>query len=682
MKIALSQMHVVPMEPEKNIETMLKVIKQAKKQNADLVVFPELCVSGYLLSDQWLNRQFCQDIMALHEQLLEASCSDVSDNACNEIQGNGIAIIFGSIYDCAFENDHQSQHENPLRAGFHPNKDGRSRLYNAAYVIQNGVYVARPQIASDILPSGVQPKTLLPNYRFFDDERYFYSLNDVAQDFSIDLPSLTQPFEIKTKSGSIKLGVQVCEDLWCKDYRSAGESINVSKHLIANGADAIINISASPWTFHKNDARDRRITFLKTEIEQADLEFVPFYYANNIGAQNNGKNIITFDGDTSAYNSKGELAGEVSKSFEEELLLIDHKAIDQQRLTRSNPNKIAQKYRAIITGLNHLPELLGWQNPPDFIVGLSGGVDSALVTALLTLAFGKDRVWTVNMPSQYNSDKTKSAAADISEKLGIRHLVVPIEKLVAENQSIFSELDNSCPSPEWMRKLSDENIQAKIRGTSILSNIAGRYGRMFTNNGNKVEIALGYATLYGDVGGVIAPIGDLTKTEVFDMVRYLNAEVFKDNVLPETLVPDELFRFGKDDIAPSAELRDTQIDPMKFGYHCKLLEACTSFKKVSAEQVMTWYLEGILAENLDLNPALISRWGVQDPKVFMDDLEWFYEGIRKSVFKRIQSPPIILTSPSAYGFDIRESQLPKWHGENYLKLKQKVLTLKGYPGES
>lgn len=654
MKIALAQMQVVPMEPQKNLATMLQMIEQAKSQNAEVVVFPELCVSGYLLSDQWLNRQFCRDIMALNDVLLAAS--------------QDITLIYGSIYEA----------DRP--EGFHPNKDGRTRLYNAAFVMQDGAYVKRDDALSAILPDGVQPKTLLPNYRFFDDERYFFSLKDIADDFSVPLVSLAQPFEISTSNGKLKLGVQVCEDLWCKDYRTAGESINVSKYLIANGAEALINISASPWTFHKNDARDRRIAFLKTEIEEANLEFVPFYYANNVGAQNNGKNIITFDGDTTAYNAKGELAAEVSDSFKQQLLLNDHTTINQGRKARTEPNKIAQKFQAIITGLKHLPELLGWQNPPDFIVGLSGGVDSALVAALLTLAFGKESVWTVNMPSQYNSDKTKGAAASISEKLGIRHIVVPIENMVAENQRIFDELDKSCPSPEWMRKLSDENIQAKIRGTSILSNIAGRYGRMFTNNGNKVEIALGYATLYGDVGGVIAPIGDLTKTEVFDMVRYLNAEVFKDEVLPEALLPDELFRFSEEDIAPSAELRDAQIDPMKFGYHCKLLEACTAFRKVSAEQVMTWYLEGALAENLDIKPALISRWGIEQPTVFIEDLEWFFEGIRKSVFKRIQSPPIILTSPSAYGFDIRESQLPKWQSENYLALKEQVLALDNYRG--
>ncbi|MCC2607899.1 NAD(+) synthase [Planctobacterium marinum] len=654
MKIALAQMHVVPMELEKNLQTMLRMIDDAKQQHADVVVFPELCISGYLLSDQWLNRQFCQDLMQYNERLLEAS--------------RGITLIYGNI--CEIPSNEAG--------GFHPNKDGRSRLYNAAYVMHDGAYAKRPESTEFILPEGIHPKALLPNYRFFDDQRYFFSLVDVAQDFAVPVHTLAQPFVIPTAGGDVKIGVEVCEDLWCKDYRIQGESVNVSKYLIQNGAEMLVNISASPWTFHKNDARDRRLQFLKAEIEQADLQFVPFYYTNNVGAQNNGKNIITFDGDTSAYNHNGQLAANSAKPFRQTLLLVDHEAIHDMRVGRSETDKIAQKYQAIVTGLRHIPELLGWQEDPKFVIGLSGGVDSALVACLLKLAFGAENVWTVNMPTQYNSSKTKDAAAWISKKLGVRHIVVPIQTLVEEQMSVFAQLDASCESPDWMRKLSDENIQAKIRGTSILSNIAGRYGRMFTNNGNKVEIALGYATLYGDVGGVIAPIGDLTKAEVFDMVRYLNRQVFKDEVIPESLLPDDQFRFTEEAIAPSAELRDAQIDPMKFGYHCQLLEACTSFQKVTAEDVMGWYLQGCLAKKLNMDEALIPRWGIDDPGTFMQDLEWFYDGIRKSVFKRIQSPPIVLTSPSAYGFDIRESQLPNYQGEKYQQLKQQVLAMQQY----
>lgn len=656
MKIALAQMHVVPMALEQNVNSMLHFIERAKQQEADIIAFPELCLSGYLLSDQWLDRSFCADLMSYNEVIREAS--------------SDIAIIYGNAY---LDTDADTR----LGKGHYCNKDGRSRLYNAAYIYQNREPANRVS-ETHCLPAGVQPKTLLPNYRFFDDQRYFFSLQDVAIDAGVPLESLSQPYLVDSKNGKQAVGLQVCEDLWCKDYRKDRTSINVSKYLVENGAEAIINISASPWTFHKHDARDRRIAFLKQELEAEGSSFVPFYYVNNVGAQNNGKNIITFDGGTSVYDADAQLQNTAEKPFNEELIFSHQQDFVPTGNKRPEEEKLAIKTSAILAGLRHVPELLGWKNAPEFVVGLSGGVDSALVVALLTLAFGKEKVWAVNMPSRYNSQKTQDVAAHICRKLDIRYFQVPIEDLVASHKTTFNELDTHCDSPDWMRKLSDENIQAKIRGTSILSNIAGRYGRMFTNNGNKVEIALGYATLYGDVGGVIAPIGDLTKTEVFGMCRYLNEVVFNDEVIPNKLLPDNLFEFGEQDIAPSAELRDAQIDPMKFGYHCALLEAFTSFKKVAPENVLQWFLEGNLAKNLGIEPNLLSRWGLTSPKVFVEDLEWFSECIRKSVFKRIQSPPIVLTSPSAYGFDIRESQLPAYQTRAYQALKQQVLTLESY----
>ncbi len=657
MKIALAQMHVIPMQIERNIETMKMHVEQAKEHQADLVVFPELCLSGYLLSDLWLDRSFCQDLMAANEQVATMS--------------RDIGLVYGNVYqDLEVAN-------RVGKEGHYCNQDGRSRLYNAAYVLQDGKAAPRVQ-PTQYLPDGVQPKTLLPNYRFFDDERYFFSLKDVADDMGTALPSLCQPFLLKSKGKEYKVGLEVCEDLWCKDYRSNFDSINVSKHLLSNGAEAIVNISASPWTFHKHDARDRRIQFLKQELTSANQQFVPFYYVNNVGAQNNGKNVVTFDGGSSAYNQQGQLVKAANKPFQPQMLFHELNSDTQKSVTRPEESKIGMKQQAIIAGLKHVPEWLGWQEPPNFVVGLSGGVDSALVVCLLTLAFGKDKVWAVNMPSRYNSQQTQDVATHICEQLGIRYFQVPIEDLVTSHKATFDKLDQECGSPDWMRKLSDENIQAKIRGTSILSNIAGRYGRMFTNNGNKVEIALGYATLYGDVGGVIAPIGDLTKAEVFAMCRYLNQSIFGQEVIPYKLLPNQEFEFAEGDIAPSAELRDAQIDPMKFGYHCALLDKVTSFAKTSAETVLHWYLTGCLAEKLGVSDSLLQRWGLFDPAAFVKDLEWFFDNIRKSVFKRIQAPPIILTSPSAYGYDIRESQLPAHQTQRYQELKNQVLGLESY----
>ncbi len=654
MRIALAQMHIVPGALERNYETILKLIESAKRQEVDLVAFPEMAVSGYLLSDLWLDREFCAHIVEYNRKVIAASTN--------------IAVAFGSAF---VDDEIQSRLQSDAP---HPNKDGRTRLYNAVFVAQDGKPAKRAK-ETTILPAGIQPKTLLPNYRFFDDQRYFFSLQDISTDHGVPLEELAQPYLIQTNASTVPVGFEVCEDLWCQDYRKDGEALNITRVLVDNGANLIVNVSASPWTWLKHDARDRRILFLKEELQE---KFVPFYYVNNVGPQNNGKNVITFDGGTTVYNKEGLPCLTSEKFFEEDLLVADHLVLSQYKQDRHEFSRIRQKYLAIVSGIRYMRDMLGWQDHPGFVVGLSGGIDSATVIALLVAALGPDKVWAVNMPTRFNSNATKNVAKRIAEALNIKYLDIPIQDLVDAHQTVFEQLDAQLESPQWMRALSDENIQAKIRGTSILSNLAGRYGRMFTNNGNKVEIALGYATLYGDVGGVIAPIGDLTKTEVYELARYLNEHVFEKEVIPEELFPNDLFEFSGNSIAPSAELREGQIDPMKFGYHCALLEAFTRFKKIRSEDVMRWYLAGELESNLGVSTAMLERWKIDDPKVFAKDLEWFAENLRKNVFKRIQAPPIIVTSPSAYGYDIRESQIPAHQSEVHEALKREVLKLDRY----
>lgn len=658
MKIALCQMHVVPGQPEKNLATIEHFIAKAKLAGVDLLVFPELCISGYMLSDAFLCPSFVAEMHSYNEQLRIAS--------------TGIAIAFGNLY--LDDNIKQRLGSDAHR----PNKDGRRRMYNAVCVAQDGQWATRAN-GDTTLPAGVQPKTLLPNYRFFDDQRYFFSLADVAMDMGKSIAQLAQPYLIRVGDRSIPVGFQVCEDLWCKDYRQDGKPLNISRHLIENGAASLVNISASPWTHHKHDARDRRINFLAQDVnEHSAHQFVPFYYVNNVGAQNNGKNIMAFDGGTTVYNGDGLPVKRCNTPFQSQLLLVEHGQLPESGIARGEPSAIEQKYHAIQASLLALRDMLGMSEHPKFVVGVSGGIDSAVVICLLAKAFGSDAVWALNMPTQFNSTATQSVASHLATKLQCRYLQVPIQQLSDDQMAIFAELDPVLEPPEWMRNLSDENIQAKIRGTSILSNLAGRYGRFFTNNGNKLETALGYATLYGDVGGVVAPIGDLTKAEVFEMARFINREVFGDEVIPTVLLPNELFEFGADDIPPTAELRAAQVDPMKFGYHCALLEQFTSFAKISSEDVLQWYLEGTMERNLGISHALLCRWGIDQPAVFVADLEWFANNIQRNVYKRIQSPPIVITSPSAYGFDIRESQMPWRLSPNYRKLKAAVLQMPRY----
>ncbi|MCZ6694372.1 MAG: NAD(+) synthase [Bacteroidetes bacterium] len=658
MKIGLGQIEVRPGAPEKNMETMLTMIEQAKQEKLDLIAFPELCISGYLLSDLWLNREFCLDMMTYNERIRNAS--------------EGIAIAYGNIF--VDENINRRLGDD----NFYPNKDGRVRKYNAIYIYQNGKACERLK-ETHLLPQGVQPKTLFPNYRFFDDERYFFSLENIAKDMEVTLESLLQPFFVEIQGDSVPIGFEICEDLWCNDYRKSGRPINVTKGLVENGAQLIVNLSGSPWTYGKNNARDRRVRFLEQDVGK---DSVPFLYVNNVGAQNNGKNIITFDGGSTVYNAKGLPVMFNQQPYQPELLLVDDQSLEKVTTPRIELPKIALKYKAIITGIQHVKIMNGWEQDPDFVVGMSGGIDSSVVAALLVLAVGKEKVLGVNMPTIYNTDKTKNAAKQVAEKLEIEYWEVPIQKLTESHQEIFKELDSKHPSSEAARSLSDENIQAKIRGSSILSNIAGRYGRMLTNNGNKVEIALGYVTLYGDVNGSLAPIGDLTKSEVYQLAEYLNNEIFEHPVFPPEMLMDDLFIFDELKIAPSAELKNQQVDPMKFGYHCALVEALTNFIRKTPEDILNWYLEGTLEQRLQISHSLIQRWGIDDPEVFAKDLEWVTQSIQKNVFKRIQSPPIIVTSKSAYGYDLRESQLGYHQTRKYRSLKKKVLTLKKYQPQS
>ncbi|MBI2129709.1 NAD(+) synthase [Candidatus Woesearchaeota archaeon] len=650
MKIALAQMEVIPNRPDKNLETMIRMIEEAKQKKVDLIAFPEMCIGGYLLGDMWLNDDFCKDLMEYNEEIRKAS--------------SGIAIAFGNIFLDEHINDRVKD------SALHPNKDGRIRRYNAVYVVQNQEYVERAR-ETKILPKGAEPKTLLPNYRIFDDERYFFSLEDIAKDFNVGLESLKQPFLIELNGKKVPIGFELCEDLWCEDYRRKGKAQNPTKMLIDNGADLMVNLSASPWTHGKNSARDRRVQFLKQESGNG---FVPFLYVNCIGVQNNGKNLVTFDGGSTAYNADGKPIMLSKEAYKEELMIIG--CFDAKEVERKEEPKIAQKYKAIVEGIRHVKDLFGREEHPRHVIGLSGGIDSAVVAALLTQAVGRENVCAVNMPTKYNSEKTKQTAERVAESLGIAYMQLPIEEIVKLNEALLENIE--ADGKAKLSTLNKENIQAKIRGTSILSNLASKYGALFTCNGNKLEIAVGYVTLYGDVGGAYAPIGDLTKAEIVELAKYINKEVFKKEVIPEILIPDDLFRFRKEQIQPSAELEYNQVDPMKFGYHCALLEAFTDYKKKTPEDALRWYIAGVLEKNLGISAEMIKRYGVDDPRKFVEDMEWLVSGIQKNVFKRIQSPPIILTSKSAYGYDIRESMIPFRQTKEYDRLREHILGMKKY----
>jgi NAD+ synthase (glutamine-hydrolysing) len=646
MKIALAQMNVIAGNPEKNVARMQEIIAGFAGTGA-LIAFPEMAVGGYLVNDLWYDEDYCDWLESFNPQLQAAS------------REHEVTVVYGNIY----------KDRNGSR-----NKDGRTRKYNAAYIFDHGDAPA----GSEHFVPGIQPKTLLPNYRFFDDERYFFSFADAALDLGVELEAMYAPFLLRN---GLRVGLQLCEDLWCEDYRHKGRALNTARFLTRAGAQLLVNISASPWTRGKNAARDRRVKFITGESENP----VPLFYVNRTGAENCGDNVITYDGGTTVYNHDGDAVYLANNLFNEEVVTVEGSLDGAQfklELTEKKERVVepisAQKLRAIIAGLRHVEQIMG--NPKQkFIIGLSGGVDSCVVTCLLERAFGAERVTAVTMPSRHTSAQTLGNVQHLAEALGVKLLTVPIEECVqAWRRTVEPLLLEEIP-PATLQ-LATENEQARVRGSTVLSGLAARLGAVYTNNGNKLETALGYATLYGDVNGVIAPLADLAKTEVVALARYLNEEVYRKEVVPNNLLPDDHWRFPQDGVQPSAELRDNQVDPMKFGYHDALLQAFTAFKRGTPEQMLRGFLDGSLHTKLGIPVTLMQRWGVDDARNFVDDLEWFATLLRRSVFKRVQAPPIIITSPSAFGYDIREAMVAPPPSETYRKLREQVLALGKYPG--
>ena len=639
-------MNVIPNNANKNVESMLKMIEEAKAEGVDLISFPEMCIGGYLLSDKWQEDTFCQDLMGYNEILKEASI--------------GIAIAYGNIYVDEYINERVSDYS------FHPNKDGRSRKYNSVYVFQDGNPVSRLK-ETKILPAGVQPKTLLPNYRIFDDERYFFSTQDIAKDFGLPLESLLQPLLVRIDQQEVPIGFELCEDLWCNDYRRNCQALNPTKILIQNGSKIIINSSSSPWTFGKNEARDRRIMFLKKD---SGNDFVPFLYVNCVGAQNNGKNIVVFDGGSTVYNSEGSPVILANTNYEEQLLVFNISEISKiSTAPRIKESKIERKFRAIIRGIRHFNDILGYV--PHCVIGLSGGIDSAVVTSLLTIAFGSQSVTAINMPTKYNTRETKESARYIAERLGIECIIIPIGELVELNRIILLAQTGSNTQTRTLDRVLEQNIQAKVR-MQILSNLAQKFKGIYINNGNKWEIATGYCTLDGDARGAIAPVGDLTKSEIIQMAAYLNEHIFHKEIIPQNLIDLK--------ILPGAELEYQQKNPMKLGYHCALIEAFMDYNAKSGNDIMQWYIDGALEENLGVTIQILRKYNLDNPIEFTKDLEWFIDQVEKSVFKRIQGQPIILLTKTAYGYDRRESILPRetTKSSTYSKLKMQILSMKSY----
>ncbi len=627
LKICFSQIEVEPGHPDLNFSKMLQAINEAKANNADIIIFPEMVIPGYLLGDTWEQTSYLKDCLSYGEDIIA--------------QSNDICIIFGNIAV-----DWQKK-----------NTDGRVRKYNALYAAYQGKLI-QPEKS----PYPFAIKTLFPNYREFDDSRYFYSLQSLADELDTSVDDLLSPMKVNIKGQELNLGCILCEDGWSDDYNFSPIDILCKNYKL----DMLINISASPYTFGKNNKRHRVFS------KQAKDNQVPLIYVNNIGIQNNGKTIYTFDGSSTVYDKNGNIIACCPAYSGKNNYINLNSNENYTPLPIPQNDDISNIYQALSYGIKKFLKDIHMKK---VVIGISGGIDSAVASALYVNIIGKDNVTLINMPSKFNSETTKGLSSQLAHNLGCQYAIVPIQEVVDFTVNQFEHTDVVDLTTQNVNHLTissfvKENIQARDRSARILAGMSAAIGGGFTCNANKAETTVGYSTLYGDQSGFLAALADLWKHQVYDLARYLNKEIYKREVIPQGII----------DIVPSAELSAEQDvdagkgDPIKYPYHDYLFRSFVeSWQKVTPEDILTWYSENTLEEHIDCEKGLVAKY-FPTAKEFIADLErWWNLFTGMAIAKRIQAPPILAISRRAYGFDHRESQNGAYYTRAYKQLKAKLL---------
>lgn len=381
---------------------------------------------------------------------------------------------------------------NPVLAG----KD----LYNSAYFLYEGAIL------------GVQHKTLLPTYDIFDEYRYFEPASR---------------YEVVHFKGK-KMALTICEDIWNVGNENPLYTVCPLDEMMDQQPEVILNLSASPFSYQQAEIR---LATVRANVERYQL---PLFYANQVGAQTD----IVFDGGSLVMSPDGRLFDEMVY-FEEQISYYELEEVQKGRsFTSTTPPKTALIHDALVLGIRDYFAKLGFKKA---ILGLSGGIDSAVTAALAVRALGAENVRGVLMPSQHSSDHSVQDARQLAQNLGIQYDLVPIEPLYQAFETSLSSLFWAFPA-----NLTEENIQARVRGTLLMA-MSNKFGNILLNTSNKSEMAVGYGTLYGDMCGGLAVLGDVYKTEVYELAHYLN----KDGAC---IPPNSIEK------PPSAELRPGQKD--------------------------------------------------------------------------------------------------------------------------
>ena len=536
---------------QKNKQTILDCFEAAEEKEVDILIFPELALTGYPPEDLLLRESFVGKNFAVLEELAEFSSSTSG--------------VIGFVDRNSDDN--------------HTDKRKRD-IANAAAIIQNG----------DV--KGIYHKCFLPNYSVFDEARYFAKGNNPGNVFWYE---------------DIGIGISICEDIWIEEGPSLQQ--------VENGASLIININASPYDQNKSDLRKELV------VNQARKLGVPIIYLNMVGGQDE----LVFDGGSFVVDGKGEILYQ-AQQFEEELFYIDLD-LEVKEQPRGSLLEIRQKrseldplqsalllskneslYSALKLGLF---DYVSKNNFEKVLIGLSGGIDSALTATIAVDALGSDNVIGVALPSKYNTEESLVDAKLLAENLDIEFKVVEIEEIVNIFRNTLKESVN-----EELGQTTDENIQSRVRG-NILMALSNQTGAMVVSTGNKSEMAVGYSTLYGDLAGGFALLKDLYKTEVYNLANFRNSI---SNVIPQNTIDKE----------PSAELRPDQFDKDSLPEYDLL------------DEILRMYIEE------DSSSEKIISKGI-DENIVYDVLS----KVDRNEYKRKQVAPGVKLTEKAFGKDRR-----------------------------
>jgi NAD+ synthase (glutamine-hydrolysing) len=452
-------------------------------------------------------------------------------------------------------------------------------LFNAAYFLKDGRI------------DKVIHKTLLPTYDVFDEYRYFEP-NTV--------------FECIELNGC-KIALTICEDLWNIDDNPLYIQ-NPMDHLIKEKPDFAVNIAASPFSYTHDDARTKILR------KNAIAYHIPVFYVNHTGAQTE----LIFDGCSTVVNSRGNTWK--MAAFQEDLQYFELDEIVKGTNSGSftSYNKYELIYMALIEGIHDYFSKLGFKKA---VLGMSGGIDSAVVLALAVKALGKENVLPVMLPSPYSSEGSKADSLEMIRNLGTDHKIIPIEEIMqAYDHTLEHFFEGLQPG------ITEENIQARIRGALLMA-LTNKFGLILINTSNKSEMSVGYSTMYGDSIGAISVLGDVYKTEVYELAKYINT--VQDNCIPLNIITK----------APSAELRPGQKDQ----------DSLPPYEIL--DPILFQYIE--------------KRQGPKEIIAMGHDKDLVYRICRmvnQSEYKRYQAPPVLRISDKGFGFGRRLPIVAKYLG--------------------